>query len=675
MRYLIIFLFISTSNLSLHAQIPKPGIYQYNNQQNNYFEADHYSRFFNSIDDFLSMKVIPYKEVHDYGLTYAIVAVDQAHTQIKMTFLRDTVSTKGKKQLIAVSKNPAFDYPGNPRFSQEFSIQKGSIITRSGTNSNSLAGTGNLTGEWSFSQNGYDYFGIYKNPLIKNQSIKDTASGKYQNGRNYQFEQAFFVGRGNATKPYIDLRTNINKDKILIYDKPASNAGVKDYFRKGESIAITSDDSAQWYGVDRIEVRKDTGKYYSMDYGVLEGTTLLQINSGWIKKEDLATYPWIRQQQQTNLFRFEISADEEFVNAVKVINKKTGSKQVFLDIWAELKSNPAQVIQIADYNFDGYPDFMFLMQSGGAGPNYTNNFYLYNPQKGNFEYHDELSQLSQVQIDVKNHTIGSDWRDGAAHHGGEKYTFVNQQLTKIAYWDQHAAMGFFAQENSGELIHGKWIDHHYKGAEVLASTATVYQYPEEQKVSLGIVKKGDYAIIKAENPQFFQVEITTSSNHLIKGWIAKENFFPKNSLLYTRNTPIYNFELIKDQESNPVAVKITNRSDGKTFQYITELDDVDSTNTTLYTDDYNFDGYPDFSLKTGSKDDIELSNLYENYYLYNSTAGLFTLDTVLSKLPNVGFDQKGKTYSSTEFVRKDNTIIKQIKNYKVVNEKYILIKE
>lgn len=673
MRYLIFLLLISFSSAGLHAQVPHPGVYQFNNQLNNYFGPNHYVRFFNSIDDFLSMKIIPYQEVSDYRLTYAIVAADQARTQVKIAFLRDTVSTKGKKQLTNISKNQTADQSGNFNFSQEFSIQKDSVIKRS-SNNNSLAGTGNLPGEWSFSKNGYDYFGIYKNPLIKNQSIKDTASGKYQHGKNYQFEQAFFEGRGKSLKPYIDLRTNLNH-KILIYNKPGSHPMVKDYFRKGETIAITADDSAQWFEVDRIEVRKDTGKYYSMDYGIQEGTTLLQTTSGWIKKEDLVTAPWIRQQQQTNKFRFEISADKEFVNAVKIINKKTGSQQVFLDIWAELKSLPKQVIQIGDYNFDGYPDFMFLMQSGGAGPNYTNNFYLYNPQKGNFEYNDELSQLSQVEIDVKKRTISSNWRDGAAHHGGEKYTFINQQLTKTAYWDQYAAMGFFTQENSGELINGKWIDHHYKGAEVLAATAAVYQHPQQNKVPLFRVKKGDYAVIKAENALFFEVEITTVPNHLIKGWIAKENFFPKTGGMYTENTSLYNFELIKDQQAIPFAVKIINLADGKNFQYLTDLDDVDSTNTTLYTDDYNFDGHPDFSLKTSSKDDVELGNLYENYYLYDPIAGLFTLDTLLSKLPNLEFDQKRKTYSSTEFVRKDNTIIKQIKNYKVVNEKHILIKE
>lgn len=392
-------------------------------------------------------------------------------------------------------------------------------------------------GNWTFSQSGYNYFGIYKHPTIKNQFLKDTISGNYRNGKNYEFEQAFFVWGGKRSLPYLDLRINENKDKILIYDQSKSHPAVKDYFRKGECIVITSDNADEWYGVERIEVQKDTKKYYNMDYGVQSGTTLLHTTSGWIKKEDLVNNPWIKQTQQTKSFRFEISTDEESVNAVKIINKKTGRKQIILDLWSELKDNPINVIQTGDYNFDGYQDFMFLMQTGGAGPNDTHNFYLYNPNNNNFEYSQELSELPQIQIDTKNKMITSNWRDGAAHHGGEKYTFINQQLTKISYWDQNASTGFFGQESSGELINGKWVDHHYKTAEVLSPAATVYKDKTISKVFSDTVSKGDYALIKDENGLFFYAEITTATNRLIKGWIAKENFLPQNRSVYTTHTP------------------------------------------------------------------------------------------------------------------------------------------
>jgi hypothetical protein len=672
MRYLFLLLFFYISSLQLKAQVPQSGVYQFNKNRNNFFGASHYTSFFNSIDDFLSLQVVPYKGVADYGLEYAIVAVNTERTQLKVAFLRDTVSTAGKQLFATVIRN--IPTAKDAYFAKEFSIQKDSVTTSSNYG-NLLKSSEDLQENWFFSKSGYDYFGIYKNPLVKSLSVKDSISGKYQNGKNYQFEQAFFVWRGKRPLPYLDLRFNENKDKILIYDQPKSNAIIKDYFRKGEYMAITADSSNEWYGIDRIEIRKDTQKYYTMDSGMEEGTTFLHTTSGWIRKEDLVTDPWVKQKQQTKLFRFEISTDEESLKAVKIIHKKTGKQQVFLDIQAELKSNPFNVIQVSDYNFDGYPDFMFLMQTGGAGPNDTHNFYLYNPKSGNFEYNDELSQLPQVQIDPKSQTISSNWRDGAGHHGGEKYAFINQQLTKIAYWDQYASMGFFTQESSGELINGKWVDHHYKGAEVLYPATAVYHSPDALTIPSDTVSKGDYALIKDENALFFYAEIRTANNRFIKGWIAKERFLPINKSLYTENTPLYFFELIKDYESAPIAVKVSFQSSKKTVQFITDMDDADSTLNTLYSADYNFDGIPDFSLRTTARDDVDAGNLYENYYLYNKTTGLFKIDTTLSKLPNLDFDIKNKRISSIQFTKKDGVIKKQVKIYQILEDKYVLVSE
>ncbi|MBB6269997.1 hypothetical protein HDF26_000424 [Pedobacter cryoconitis] len=669
MRHLLVFFLILTSSFQSMAQALQPGVYQFHRNHTNFFGASHYARFFNSIDDFLAMQIIPYKQVSDYGLEYAIVAVNPANTQLKIAFLRDTISTRGKQIFTSLVKQTPTAKDAS--FAKQFTIQKDSIIVNNYINY--LKSSEDLQENWFFNKSGRDYFAIYKNPLIKSQSVKDSISGEYQNGKNYQFEQAFFVWRGKRPLSYLDLR--IAENKILIYNQPKSYAVVQDYFRKGEYIAITSDSSDEWYRADRIEIRKDTNRYYTMDSGMQTGTTLLQTTSGWIKKEDLVKNPWIKQKEQSKLFRFEVSADGESVKAVKIVNKKTGRKQIILDIWAELRSNPDHVISVSDYNFDGYPDFMFLMQTGGAGPNDTHNFYLYNAKNGNFEYNDELSQLPQIQIDIKSRTISSNWRDGAAHHGGEKYTYMNGHLLKIAYWDQLAAMGFFTEENSGELITGKWVDHHYRGAEVLYPATAVYKTPNTPEVPLDKLSKGSYAVIKDENPLFFYIEVNTSDHRLIKGWVKKESFLPNQKLIYTRTTPMYYFELIKDNESVPAAIKVNKKSNREAIQYITDLNGVDSTINTLYPGDYNFDNIMDFSLRTSTRDDAEAGNLYENYYLYDKTDGLFKIDTTLSKLPNLDFEPKNKKISSTQFIKEESIIKKKVKNYTIIEDKYVLVNE
>lgn len=104
MRYLLLLLFACAPILCLNAQIPQSGIYQFNKNRQNFFGAAHYSSFFHSIDDFLSMQVIPYNDVSDYGLEYAVVAINAEQTQLKIAFLRDTVSTKGKLTYTSILK-------------------------------------------------------------------------------------------------------------------------------------------------------------------------------------------------------------------------------------------------------------------------------------------------------------------------------------------------------------------------------------------------------------------------------------------------------------------------------------------------------------------------------------------------------------------------------------------
>ncbi|MBB6498320.1 XAC2610-related protein [Pedobacter cryoconitis] len=687
MRYLTVFLLSCLSYFTALAQVPQSGLYKLNTQRNNYFGASHYAEQFRPIDDFMSMQIIPHREVTAYGLTYAIVAVNKTHTTAKIAFLKDTVTEKGKQIFAATTKNPPADYSytKGPWFSQLFAIKDGKL-TPSDDFDNYFPGRIDLTGKWFFGQNDYDLFGIYKDPKIEDKTYRDTISGNYRSGKNYIFEQSFFNYMGKSTTPYVDLLFNENKPKIPLYAQPNSKALIKNYFEKGEYIAVSNAASEEWYAVDKIEVCKDNHKYYSTDYGMIAGTTYPNTISGWIKLEDLVSSPWVKQKQQTKQFSFDISAttpspeesayssDGGTVDAIRIINKKTGKHQLILNVGAVLRSNQNEVIQVQDCNFDGYPDISLLMQTGGAGPNDTHNFYLYNPQTGDFEYNDELSQFPQIHIDTKNKLISTGWRNGAANHGGETYTYINKQLVKTADWNQAASAGYFVQESKGELIDGQWIEQENRGIDLLTSAA-VYNSPDELNKPVETVSKGDYAYITAEKPLFFFAEITTATNHKVKGWIKKETVFPDNWLGYTAQTPLYKFESVKDANSQPVALRVTRLSDQKVIQLITTLNDADTTNNILYVDDYNFDGFPDFSLRASSKDDTENNNLYENYYFYDQTESIFKLDTLLSSLPNVNFDPVAKTISSIETKKTGTTLTSYQKIFKIVNGKYTLFEE
>jgi hypothetical protein len=55
-----------------------------------------------------------------------------------------------------------------------------------------------------------------------------------------------------------------------------------------------------------------------------------------------------------------------------------------------------------DVNFDRYVDLEIFSHDGGAGPNYGNNYYIFNPRTGLFDFNGQLSALSQPSISSKN---------------------------------------------------------------------------------------------------------------------------------------------------------------------------------------------------------------------------------------------------------------------------------
>ncbi len=225
------------------------------------------------------------------------------------------------------------------------------------------------------------------------------------------------------------------------------------------------------------------------------------IYSGWLRREDLVAGDWVKQKEQSPLYRFEASGyqgdngpghagDAGRVDAIKIIDKRTGkTRQVIADIGASLESELACALKVVDFNFDGYPDLMLYYQNGGAGPNSSWNFYVYNPLHQQFEYNDTLSALSQVEVDTKTKTISAAWRGGAGMHGAERYQYINGVLTRTYFWEQTFGLGYFASEVTGSLSDGRWQELSLQGAELAAPSVSIYEQAAEQGTAR-IISKG-----------------------------------------------------------------------------------------------------------------------------------------------------------------------------------------
>lgn len=683
-RYVIMALFLSILHITAIAQIPTVGIYQLYTHGDNIFDAGHYAHYIINPGSFYEVKIVPDKQLESYGLVYALVSLDttKGNGTMKIAFLRDTVSKKAKEALHKSKPQSVFYPEGRPYFAQEFSI-KGDSVTNESVSDAYFPAKADLKGKFIFSKSsGYgNCIAIVDEPERENITRYDSITKKYAYGSTYNFVQSFFTMSYGRQLPYKDLRYTFDRDNLPIYSTAKRKASIKSYFRNGEYIAIRTD-SADWLAVDRIVIVADTERYYSEDAGVVEGPSKLNIISGWVKKEDLATDPWVKQNQQTKSFRFEVSGsdagenasydDKGAVNAIKIINKKTGQKQMIMNIGASLNGALRNVVQVQDCNFDGYQDMMVFNQNGGAGPNYSYNFYLYNPKNGQFEYNEELSDLSQVQVDTKNKIITCDWRNGAADHGGEQYTFINHQFTKISYWEQNGFRGYFTEETSGQLKDGKWIEQLYLGTDIAATKAAVYTNPDSTLQPKATLLQHDYALIKKENELWFDIEATDTGRHAVKGWIKKEAALPQQWIKKTAQTPLYQFETT--DSTTVVAIKVIEKTTGKTVQILTGANNYAPADSLFQTGDYSFDG---LSLGFRIKTNEEENGILYDYYLYNKVAGIFKRDTILSKLPDLVFDKSTKTIISTTIQKdyNDNQTTKQKNTYQVSKGTYQLIEQ
>ena len=88
-------------------------------------------------------------------------------------------------------------------------------------------------------------------------------------------------------------------------------------------------------------------------------------------------------------------------------------------------------VEVGDFNFDGYEDFSVFAE-GFAGPNTISNYYLFNPKNQQFEYSDELTDVT-LRFDAKRKVVTSTNQCCA---GSQvlvlESKWVNQHLKRIA---------------------------------------------------------------------------------------------------------------------------------------------------------------------------------------------------------------------------------------------------
>ena len=179
---------------------------------------------------------------------------------------------------------------------------------------------------------------------------------------------------------------------------------------------------------------------------------------------------WIDQKEKTKDFRFSVKYSFEETETrgapaplalrVRDRNSNTVTQEIAIDEAYPTDTPLDERLSIVDINFDGYPDIDLYAMSGGAGPNDTHFFYIYDPTKKTFQFNAKLSSLTQVAIDQKKKTITAAFRDGCCHHSSETYRFIAGRLTLVASWEEtlwskDGHISEFITTTTGKLVNGK----------------------------------------------------------------------------------------------------------------------------------------------------------------------------------------------------------------------------
>jgi hypothetical protein len=199
----------------------------------------------------------------------------------------------------------------------------------------------------------------------------------------------------------------------------------------------------------------------------LLGFALVAWGSNALSQDGVPPATWVLQNSaSTEKHQFSVLAtgagsgvgEERYAPLkIRVLSRTTGAVVQEIDV-ADATGTmraPSQLAWTVDANFDGHADLAVPSSDGGAGPNSTINFYLFNPTTGRYEIDMALSEMSQISIN-DNQTITSASRGSCCQHAKETYRYIQGKLTMVASWEESLTPdGKWMETSTGRLVGGK----------------------------------------------------------------------------------------------------------------------------------------------------------------------------------------------------------------------------
>ena len=129
----------------------------------------------------------------------------------------------------------------------------------------------------------------------------------------------------------------------------------------------------------------------------------------------------------------EVDLDDIHLNKLTVLKNTKKSQEISLEsVEASIRLYGfTEAIKLMDFNFDGYDDIQ-LWTSPSAGINSGYEYWLYNPNTGQFEASDFGKKLSGFDIapDIKTKTIYVKSHSGCCYNSETTYHWIGKELRK-----------------------------------------------------------------------------------------------------------------------------------------------------------------------------------------------------------------------------------------------------
>jgi hypothetical protein len=286
-------------------------------------------------------------------------------------------------------------------------------------------------------------------------------------------------------------------------------------------------------------------------------------------------------------------------------------ERVFIEHTLEENYEGVDSIQVADYNFDSYPDFRIMTNNKAL-----NQYYIYDSKKKTFTEEPLLSRLTELQFDFNNKVANGMFVDSNP---------IPSDISSTSKTYRNAYKLSGKNLVDVRIIRTFW----YSSSSVDSS---------EQKLSAIENNKSDTSYYTYRN---FALELKTNSVIYSTAKIVGDFKFELTLNSFSANTNYDNFEYTQ-------RIKVTAISTNKNIHTTSiKLQKVSIDNRNHCTDsievaDYNFDGYPDFRF-------CQYSSKYL-YKVFNKEKNTFVDEPLLNQMEDIEFDFANKISKATKFV-------------------------